>query len=209
LRRALRNAQRFLPYIGFLLAVAIVCTFVVLGASGSDEAEPPPPAKLPPETRLPPATEPEGTALRILRYVQAGSETGAATLYHPRVIEVVGFDRITRSLRLRRPALTGARLRVSLQERTPAGPLVVVATRGASSGDAEYSFVVRHFEGRWRVINDSLLGDALAELIQLEVQQRINPNAREPSSEAVAAGARAQSRYRQLFSGTLRRTVRE
>jgi hypothetical protein len=192
------GAKRFLPYVGFLLVVAIISTFVVLGASGSNDDESPP-AELPPETRLPPASEPEGTAMRVMRYVQVGSATGAATLYHPRAVDVVGLDRLTRSLVLRRPALSGARLRVSLKDQTSAGRLVVVAATGPS-GEAEYSFLLRRVAGRWLVINDSLLGDALAELVQMDVQRRIDPSETKPSPEAVAAGARAQRRYRRLIS---------
>jgi hypothetical protein len=193
-----KSVRRLLPYVGFVLVVGIISSFVLLTASGSDDGGTPTTA-LPTQTRLPPTSEPEGTPVRVLRYVQVGSEAAAATLYHPRAVQTVGLDRLTRSLALRRPTLSGADLRVSLRDQTTAGPLIGVAASGPG-GDVEYSFVLRRSRGRWLVIYDSLVGDALGELVQTDVQRSIDPSVTKPSSKAVAAGARAQRRYRRLLA---------
>lgn len=147
---------------------------------------------------LPAADSPEGIALRALRYVQVGSPGSAIPLYHPRVREVVGARRIANSLATLRAGLGGAKFSVLLRETTPGGELVAVSASGPQS-TGEYAFVLRRSGSSWAIVNDSLLGDALAEYEEGRVQQRIDPDAEEPSPRAIRDGVEASEDYRSLF----------
>jgi hypothetical protein len=151
---------------------------------------------LPPDKRA----GPEGTVFRLWRMVQVRSYQTAALQYDRRVLDAFGTRDVIGALALQQLALSVTTPKVISTDRTRVGTLVIVNAMSKGRATGRYSFLLGRRGGKWKVRFDTLLGDVLGAYVQGRVQRTIDPNAKEPSQVAAAAGTRASTTYRNLFA---------
>jgi hypothetical protein len=146
---------------------------------------------------------PRGVILQLWRAIQVGDAASAAAFYDQRVLQEIGFGRVSGSLaqqRSRLEVLKPAKVTVSRTalglEAVVQGENTVEGTRGNKT--EVFSFLLRRGSGEWRVVNDTLLGEALAAYVYSLVQERVAPGSDEPTPEAQIAARRISDTYRGL-----------
>ena len=193
---------------GLALAICVAALVAVVGC-GNDEQSGPPPSE---EALVEPAqiehagrTSPRGVLLQLWRAVQVGNAASAAGFYDQRVLQRIGFGRISGALAQQRSRLEVLRPTNITGNRTPLGYEVVVkgqnTVEGTRSKKTEvFSFLFRRGDGAWRVAYDTLLGEALPAYVYSLVQERVAPGSNTPSPEAQIAARRASDLYRGLLA---------
>ena len=178
------------PYLAFIVVVALVIVFSVATRGDSKEtgsSSAPINRPLDPE-RLSDGNTPEATVLRFWQLIQQGNYPLATLLYHPRIPETFGVDGVMGALSLQRQTILQNRPVIENTRRSPLGTLVTVQTDNSERPQL-FSFNLRKRNGQWRIVFDSVLGDALAEYVHNTA----------PKASAAAAGEKAVTRYRNLF----------
>jgi hypothetical protein len=189
-----------------LLMIGALLVLVAAGCSGSSTHETPEEQALvtaKASSRAAPAKSPSAVVLQLWRAVQVGDVPSAVGLYDPRVRGSVGFTTIAGTLAQERSALAVLRPQIVSISRTPIGLELVVRATSRGSGVGVQSFLLRKGSEGWRVVYDTLLGDALAGYVQIRVQHRVAPRSNVPAPAAQLAGERASLVYQALFADTL------
>lgn len=193
----MRRLPRWTPYVVFVVVVVAVVAYGAV--RNSPEANQPKPRIIEADS-LPPVSQAEGVVLRWWRGIQVGSTPTSILYYHPRVISTLGQDEITGALASQRPALAAMRPSVQSSLDTPLGVEVTVRATGAEGGaPIYYSVILERAGSSWRILYDSLLGDAIGPFVQAREQRRLAPQAKEPVAAAVQAGEDATLEFRNLF----------
>ena len=187
-----------------------LASFLILGTFGcGDQAAPPVPRT---EALVDPAQitragrqTPEGVTLQLWRAVQVGDAASAAGFYDTRVLNAIGFDRVSGALAQQRSTLEVLRPKVIAGTKTALGTEVVVKGENTVAGTREpktkvLSFLLRRSPEGWRVAYDTLLGDALAAYVYSLVQERVAPGSNKATPEAQIAARKIGDLYRGLFS---------
>jgi hypothetical protein len=196
--------------ISALVSRVLLPTVIVLlagvGCSGSSTSETPEEQALVTEkasSRATTANSPSAVVLQLWRAVQVGDVPSAVGLYDPRVRDSIGFTTVAGTLAQQRTALAVLRPQIVSVSRTPLGLELVARATSRGSGVGVQSFLLRHGSEGWRVVYDTLLGDALAGYVQTQVQHRVAPKSNVPDPRAQLAGERASLAYQALFADTL------
>jgi len=192
-----------------LALVIFVAALVAVAGCGNDEQSRPMPSA---EALVEPAqiesagrTTPRGVLLQLWRAVQVGNAASAAGFYDQRVLQEIGFGRISGALAQQRSRLEVLRPTNITGNRTPLGYEVVVkgqnTVEGTRSDKTEVlSFLFRLGDGGWRVAYDTLLGEALPAYVYSLVQERVAPGSNTPVPEAQIAARRISDLYRGLLA---------
>jgi hypothetical protein len=188
--------------------VTCIAALVAVAGCGDKEQRPLPHAEAlvePAQIERAGRTSPRGVLLQLWRAVQVGNAASAAAFYDQRVLQEIGFGRISGALAQQRSRLEVLRPTNITGSRTPLGYEVVVkgqnTVEGTRSDKTEvFSFLLRRSDGGWRVAYDTLLGEALPAYVYSLVQERVAPGSNAPSPEAQIAARRISDLYRGLLA---------
>ena len=102
------------------------------------------------------------------------------------------------------PTVSAIQVKVIEKQRTTLG--ISLTLRGRLAGNPlSASYILRRKGKQWKIVYDSMVGDAIADYVQAQEQDKIDPAAKKPSRRAIAAGkAAAQTFQRVLQSDTPR-----
>jgi hypothetical protein len=193
----------------YALPVALsACFAVVASGCGGDSSQPLPHTQAlvePAQISRAGQKSPKGVLLKLWRAVQVGDAASAAGFYDPRVLQAIGFGRVSGSLAQQRSALEVLRPTKVTVGRTALGLEAVVEGENTVQGTREnknevFSFLLRRNPEGWRVAYDTLLGDALPAYVYSLVQERVAPGSNTPSPQAQIAARRISDLYRGLSS---------
>lgn len=148
---------------------------------------------------------PKGVLLQLWRAIQVGDAPSAAAFYNQRVLQTIGFGKVSGSLAQQRSHLEVLRPTKVTVSRTALGLEAVVQGENTVEGtrgnkNELFSFLLRRASGtgEWRIVNDTLLGESLAAYVYSLVQERVAPGSDKPSPEAQIAARRISDVYRGL-----------
>ncbi len=138
---------------------------------------------------------PQATVREMSRLLRFGAVPGAADLYSKRLAAAVGRTVLVAALRQAAPAYAQAKLRVRGVRKTPTGTILLVQRVAPEGAPANASFIVRRSEGKWRIVYDSFLSDAVFAVVRARRQRQIDPAAKQESPEAVASATALQQQF--------------
>lgn len=144
---------------------------------------------------------PERAVLTLWYWAQWGSIPNVVDAYAPSVRDAIGARRIAGSFTQQRESMKLLRPEIKDVSRTEKGALVTTLIRPRGAAPVPDSWLLRRREGRWQVVHDTFLERSVASFVQSVVQESVDPEAREPSRRAEAAGRRARNEYQRLFLG--------
>lgn len=121
--------------------------------------------------------------------------------FEPSVAAQVGVDRIAQALRSQVPILRLQKPRIVSVVSANGQTSVRYAIRDQGGLTLTETATLRRASGRWRLVYDSFLDQALQVAAQNLVQNRIDPNAPHPSARAIAAGEAAATLLRKTLRG--------
>jgi hypothetical protein len=193
----------------YALPVALsTCLAVIASGCGGDSSHPLPHTQAlvePAQISRAGHKSPKGVLLKLWRAVQVGDAASAAGFYDQRVLQAIGFGRVSGSLAQQRSHLEVLRPTNVTVSRTALGLEAVVEGENTVQGTREnktevFSFLLRRNPEGWRVAYDTLLGDALAGYVYSLVQERVAPGSNTPSPQAQIAARQIGDLYRGLSS---------
>jgi hypothetical protein len=135
------------------------------------------------------------TVVRFWDYLAAGAVPVALDVYDPRVVRAVGRETLAGMLASNQATARELALTVKREQSVTRGTLVTAELAPESGAPTSASFIVSDD----RILYDSFTAGALAAYVQHHTQREIDPDAKEPSLEAVVAGERAVRRFRQVY----------
>jgi hypothetical protein len=147
-----------------------------------------------------PADSPQSVVFRIWFYAQWGSSTSIPRYYDAKVVKTIGAATIANAFARDRDDIVRGQPRLRGVLRTSGGRLVTMQVFSVTDRPHLESFLLRHRAGRWRVVHDTLLEEALRIDAQVRTQQRVDPGAARFDPRAITAGIRAATRYRTIYA---------
>jgi hypothetical protein len=120
------------------------------------------------------------------------------SFYSDAVQNAIGVENIAGSLAQQRASLAVLHPRIVSVTQTPYGVELTVRATSKGSSVGIQSFLLRRGKDGWRVVYDTLLGDALPGYVENATQHRLAPGSTTPVPEAQVAGERIASLYRTL-----------
>ena len=134
------------------------------------------------------------------RYLEAGAFPAALDLYQQDVIETIGDSDLGGAWALQQSNASATQLHVVDLDAISRGTLVLAEGIPATGPKSKMSFLLRREDGedgRWQIVYDTFTASALRYYVQLRTQRRVDPSAKQPSPEALAAADRAVARFRE------------
>jgi hypothetical protein len=182
---------------------AILCLVVAgsgLACSGKSTDKTPQENALVSERQLGRGTtdSPSRTTLELWRAIQVGDLPSAAAFYSDEVRAAIGIGNILGALAQQRASITVLRPRILSVVRTPRGIEVTLRAMSGGSSVGLQSFLLQRGRSGWRVVYDTLMGDALPSYVQSSVQHRVAPNSTTTAPAALVAADRIVDKYRTL-----------
>lgn len=201
--RAARMLQGLRRGAALALVLATAGGMVACGETGSQKPSSAPAATSPAASNAPagdPADEPTSSRAAVLRLwelIQAGAVLNAVLLYDKPVRDAAGVSNVAGALASIQPDVTGPP-QILKAESTPAGSLVTIRPGSGPSASQTYSYLLRQTGGRWQIVYDSRLAQALPAYVVAATQQAIDPGSgpNKTSPRAQAAGQRVVEKYR-------------
>lgn len=154
--------------------VFILAAMALAGCGGGEKKAPATPAqaKVPKDVsnKFSRPGSPGAAILTLWRFVRGGALPVAVGSYDRSVQRSLGLALLAGALRTQQPSAKQLRAEITGQDKTPAGELL---TMNASDGTVTrtFSFITRKRGGRWLVVYDTLLEDALPAYVRLQTDK--------------------------------------
>jgi hypothetical protein len=148
------------------------------------------------DPRLTDPGSPGAAVLDLWRYLQMGAVPVAMLSIDQKAQASVGEAILAGAMASVQGDLKSTKAYVTGTEQTPAGTLVRVAATRPDGGLSTDVFLLRQRGGKWKVVYDTLLTDAIRIHAESLADNRSVPAGKDPSARAVAAGLAATDRYR-------------
>lgn len=149
------------------------------------------------------------TVMRLWYFAQWGSPANVLDAYKPEVIRRLGIQNVASAYSSMRASLVAARPRIVSEVKARSGTVVTMRALRRNAEPTRHSFTLeRGPGGRWQIVFDTLLEDALAAAVQAASSP--DPNSKPPAS-AVRKGLIAAREFRaaDLESKYARRSQRQ
>lgn len=185
---------------GSLIAIGAAAVFAIVGcgneardSAATAESDRPPSAKQLSASRAATRNRSAGAVvMALIEDVRDGAGPAVLPLYDPRIPARVGAGNVLGALEVMTDMTQGMRPIVVRRRSGRAGELVVLRLLRADGIDSRYSFLLRRQDGRWAIVYDSFLAEAL----QSYVVSSRSPDPAKPSPAAGRAAVRAVSALR-------------